>query len=196
MADITIEPAWPEDRREAAGLLSHAMISLPESKAVFRGRRDRMEGVFRIMLKRRPGLVYVAKDGKHIVGVMRMVEWPQCNEAPLSQKIRLLPSMLWILKDTFPRAKEFRSIWASHDPQEPHWHLDPLAVLPARQGEGIGSRLLQHFCDSVDRLGAAAYLETATRDNVRLYERFGFSVTGEVSVLGVPTWLMWRPAST
>ncbi len=88
----------------------------------------------------------------------------------------------------------YLSIWAKHDPKQPHWHLGPLVVLPERQGQGIGSRLLERFCGYVDQHGAAAYLETDKPGNVRLYERFGFSVTGEAPVYGTPTWFMWRPA--
>jgi hypothetical protein len=53
--------------------------------------------------------------------------------------------------------------------------------------------LLGHFCERVDRLKQAAYLETDKSRNVRLYERFGFSVVEEAPVLSVPNWFMWRP---
>ncbi len=82
--------------------------------------------------------------------------------------------------------------WAKLDPKQPHWHFGPFAVLPERQGQGIGSQLLTYFCEHVDRLGAAAYLETDKPENVRLYQRFGFEVTSEKPVLGVPNWFMWR----
>lgn len=195
MPDIVIEPARPEELPEAALLLSHAMISNPETAAVFRGRRDRLERVFRIILKRLPGEVFVAKDAGRIVGVMRMVEWPHCVEAPFFKRMTLLPLMIWAMKDTFSRGMEFQSTWAGRDPRKPHWHLGPVGVLPERQGQGIGSELLGHFCNHLDGLGAAGYLETGTRDNVRFYERFGFSETGQIPVLDVPTWLMWRAAS-
>jgi predicted N-acetyltransferase YhbS len=195
MPSIVIEPMQPHEANEAAALLSRAMSVLPENEVVFRGRTDRLERVFRIVTTHLPGQTLLAKDAGHIAGVMRIVECPKGREMPFLQHLKLLALMLWILKDTFPRAMKFQSIWASHDPQKPHWHLDPLAVLPERQGQGIGSTLLEHFCQHVDRLGSAAYLETGTPDNVRLYERFGFSVTGEAPVFDVPTWLMWRPAA-
>lgn len=61
------------------------------------------------------------------------------------------------------------------------------------QRRGIGSQLLEQFCRHVDQTGQAAYLETDKSENVRLYERFGFSVTKEVRLLGARTWFMWRP---
>ncbi len=193
MEQIVIEPAQPGELLEASVLLSRAMVTLPENIAVFRGRRDRLEAMFRIMLERFPGQVLLAKESGQIIGVMCMVEWPHCQMSPL-QGLRLLPAMLKALGSTLPRALNFISIWAKHDPKQPHWHFGPLGVLPERQGQGIGSHLLECFGQHVDQLGAAAYLETGKPENVRLYERFGFSVTGEASVYGVPTWSMWRPA--
>jgi ribosomal protein S18 acetylase RimI-like enzyme len=66
--------------------------------------------------------------------------------------------------------------------------------LPERQGQGVGSLLLSHFCEYVDERKQAAYLETDVRRNVHLYERFGFTVVEEEPVLSVPNWFMWRPA--
>ncbi len=83
-------------------------------------------------------------------------------------------------------------VWAKLDPKQPHWHFGPFGVLQERQRQGIGSQLLTYFCEHVDRLGAAAYLETDKPGNVRLYQRFGFEVTSEAPVLGVPNWFMWR----
>lgn len=41
-------------------------------------------------------------------------------------------------------------------------------------------------------IAAAAYLETNRPENVPIYEHFGFAVTGEALVLGVPNCFMWR----
>ena len=62
------------------------------------------------------------------------------------------------------------------------------------QGKGIGSALLQAFCDRIDRMRSLAYLETDKLENVRLYERFGFLLRAQGRVLGVPSWFMARPA--
>jgi hypothetical protein len=36
------------------------------------------------------------------------------------------------------------------------------------------------------------YLETDKPENVRFYEKFGFTVQREEELIGVPTWYMWR----
>jgi predicted N-acetyltransferase YhbS len=196
MTEIEITPAHPEDALEASVLASRAMINLPENIAVFQGHRRRMEAVFKIMFQRMPGQVLLAKDQGQIVGVTRMVEWPHCRQTSPLDKIKLLPSMIKALRSTLPRALKFLSVWEKHDPRKSHWHLDPLAVMPERQGQGIGSQLMKCFCDHLDHLGAAGYLETGTTENVRFYEGFGFSVIGEAPIYGVTTWLMWRSGNT
>ncbi len=63
---------------------------------------------------------------------------------------------------------------------------------PDWQGQGIGGKLLWHFCKRVDARQATACLETDRPENVPIYEHFGFAVTSEAPVLGVPNWFMWR----
>lgn len=78
-------------------------------------------------------------------------------------------------------------------PKKPHYYLSILGVDPARQGEGIGSALLQPMLRRCDQEGVGAYLETSTERNVRFYSRHGFRATGEVQLpKGPPMWLMWR----
>jgi hypothetical protein len=54
--------------------------------------------------------------------------------------------------------------------------------------------LVADFCARVDAAGSIAYLETDKKENVPFYEKFGFVVTTESSVLGVPNWFMTRKA--
>ena len=54
--------------------------------------------------------------------------------------------------------------------------------------------LLTAYCRRLDEGGLLAYLETDKAENVRLYERFGFAVTGEADVIGVKNWFMTREA--
>ena len=196
MERIVIELLQPGEILEASALLGRAMCTNPVHVAVFRGQgekeRRRLEAMFRLMLKHVPGQVLLAKGSGRIVGVMRMIEAPRCYSSPVQRLIQL-SLMITTLRGTLPRVLKWLSIWAKHDPKQPHWHLGPLGVLPERQGQGIGSRLLESFCEHLDRLRAAGYLETDRPENVPLYERFGFSVIGETPVYGAPSWFMWRP---
>jgi ribosomal protein S18 acetylase RimI-like enzyme len=77
---------------------------------------------------------------------------------------------------------------------EPHLYLAALGVEPARQGEGIGTALMQPVLERCDRERLPAYLETATGRNVLLYERVGFDVVEELTLpnTDVHGWLMLR----
>ena len=78
-------------------------------------------------------------------------------------------------------------------PKEPHWYLAVLGTHPDRQGQGLGSALLQPVLGECDRLEIPAYLETGTERNVAFYTRHGFKVTEEIQLPGgPPMWLMWR----
>jgi ribosomal protein S18 acetylase RimI-like enzyme len=80
-------------------------------------------------------------------------------------------------------------------PAEPHWYLATLGVVASARRRGIGEALLTQWLAGVDRDGVPAYLETDGESNIRFYERAGFSLAGETSVLGVRTWRMKRAAA-
>ena len=63
---------------------------------------------------------------------------------------------------------------------------------PELQGRRIGSEMMANCCSRLDSAHAAAYLETDKADNVRFYQKFGFTTIAEAKVLGVPNWFMLR----
>ena len=71
-----------------------------------------------------------------------------------------------------------------------------IGVDPARQGRGLGTRLLDHcLATLVAAEGALAYLESSNPNNTPLYERFGFEVTGQIQPADFPGLTpMLRPA--
>ena len=79
----------------------------------------------------------------------------------------------------------------------PHFYLSALGVEPDRQGEGVGTALVQPVLDRCDRDRTPAYLETAVARNVLLYERLGFDVVEEIDLPGtdIHGWLMLRAPS-
>ena len=78
-------------------------------------------------------------------------------------------------------------------PEEPHWYLFLVGVVPDRQGQGLGSALIREVLDRCDRDGTPAYLESTRPENRRLYRRHGFEVTGEIVLPDGPTpATMWR----
>jgi ribosomal protein S18 acetylase RimI-like enzyme len=190
MKDLTILLLEQGDIPEAARVLSLAMLSCPIHVAVFQGQdadvRRVQEQMFARLLRHYPGLVFVAKlDGK-IVGVLRMkscrgrqTSHPEADESTL--------------KDTASRLSYWQAVWDQHDPQEPHWHLGPVGVVPLHQSSGIGTALMRRFCREVDAREAAAFLETDRSENVRFYRGFDFQVVDEIDIFHVKNYFMRRP---
>ncbi len=75
-----------------------------------------------------------------------------------------------------------------------HWYLATLGVVPARQGRGIGSALIQPVLARADAEGLRCYVETEKERNVRFYRRHGFEVVVESDVPngGPHMWTMKR----
>jgi GNAT superfamily N-acetyltransferase len=82
---------------------------------------------------------------------------------------------------------------------DPHWYLAAIGVDPAKQGGGLGSKLVRLGIARADRDNVAIYLETETESNLGFHEHLGFEVLEEATAsgLGLPIWLMVRhPVTT
>lgn len=82
---------------------------------------------------------------------------------------------------------------AANHPHEPHWYLNVVSTVPERQGEGLGSAVLQPVLERCDAEATRAYLESTNPRNHTLYHRHGFVDAGEIQLRGGPTLTpMWR----
>ena len=142
------------------------------------------------------GLVLGAFLSNRLVGICGMARPGFCQPNAI-EKTRVLPAAVIGNPITTPfLILNWVQEWSRRDPAEPHWHLGPVAVEPSLQGQGIGTAMLSAFCAVVDGSSAPAYLETDKHENVRLYQRFGFTVVESAQVLGVRNWFMSRAEKT
>jgi len=178
------------DISESSKVLSEAMLNVPLHIAIFQGHgekeRKMIENIFFELLRDFPGITFLARINRQIVGVMRM---KSCNGSKVNNECAQtgdVANLEW-------RKSYWQNEWARHDPLEQHWHLGPVGVLPSHQGKGIGTKLLSRFCQEVDACLSPAYLETDTDKNERFYKRFGFEVVKETEIFDVKNRYMWRP---
>jgi GNAT superfamily N-acetyltransferase len=194
--DIVIEPLQPAMAPEAARIMSIALMANPMTIAMWGGegesQRSRMEKLIRDVNLAHPltqGLV--AKQGDRIVGATNWIEWPHC-QVSFRDSLRFIPIILNTLRGATLRSFRLYSSWAKYDPHKPHRHLDMIGVLPEMQGQRIGYQLCAGIRDALDEQNKAGYLETALPGVVKMQEHFGFIVIGEIKLLGVHNWFMWR----
>ncbi|MFD8235290.1 GNAT family N-acetyltransferase [Streptomyces sp. NPDC059696] len=83
---------------------------------------------------------------------------------------------------------------AIHPTGRAHEYLWMIGVSPRRQGEGLGTALIEAVLDRCDREGLPAYLEASSARSRALYERLGFADAGPALDLpdGPAMWPMWR----
>ena len=100
-------------------------------------------------------------------------------------------------KPVFGRFLEFAKATEPFEPDEPFYFLSLIGVPRRYQGRGYARLLLDalHGMSRDDPESAGVVLTTETADNVRLYEHFGYRVSGRAMVGDVPSWLLYRADS-
>jgi len=197
LGSIEVRDLRPAEVPEAVGVLARGMRDNPLHVAAYGDDPERrfrcharlMRGLFRAIPAQQP--ICAVRHGR-LVGVTGVAPAGTCQPTAI-QRLRLLPSVVALGPRTAARVGRWISVWAKRDPDESHVHLGPLAVDAHLQGQGIGSLIMQEHCRRLDRGREVGYLETDKPENVRFYERFGFEVIGEDSVIGVRNWFMRRP---
>jgi ribosomal protein S18 acetylase RimI-like enzyme len=95
------------------------------------------------------------------------------------------------------RFRQLDELFDKHTPAAAHHHLAFIAVRRDRQRSGVGSALLRHHHDRLDRDGVAAFLEASSPGARALYRRHGYVDLGEPYPVGDGSlfWPMWREPS-
>jgi predicted N-acetyltransferase YhbS len=190
MGKLKISFLEKSDISEASRILSEAMLKNPVHIAVFQGHGEKerkiIEKMFFELLSDLPGITFLARINRQIVGVMRMKSCDGSKVFDENAQTEDENNLDW-------RKSYWQNEWARHDPLDQHWHLGPIGVLPSHQEKGIGTKLLSRFCQEVDACLSPAFLETDTNKNVRFYARFGFEVVKETEIFDVKNHYMWRP---
>lgn len=196
---MKITTAVPSDIDEAVGCLGAAFAQDPITGFVLEtgpGYRARLTQFFSLLMRARIALempVLVARGSAGIHGAVMGYttvhpEWPAALKEEWDRFETAIPG----LTDRFA---VYDGIVARFKPPAPHYYLGAIGVDPTRHGVGIGTQLIEAFCNlSVsDRLSGGVYLETAKESNIRFYQRAGFVEIGRGSLGSATLWCMYRP---
>jgi GNAT superfamily N-acetyltransferase len=119
------------------------------------------------------GTAFVADDGAAVA------TWLPPGVKPDGERMSAI-----LAEQTPPgRMDEMNALFARMDEfhlREPHWYLPLIAADPARQGQGLGTALMEAAIGRIDADGRPAYLESSSPRNVPFYQRFGFECSGEI----------------
>ncbi|MEB3071851.1 GNAT family N-acetyltransferase [[Mycobacterium] vasticus] len=138
------------------------------------------------------GGVEVACDGT-TVGAAALWDPPNRWKQSKASQLRMLPALIWAFGPKISRGRTISDLLEDNHPEEPHWYLAVIGSDPSARGKGFGQAVMRSRLDRCDAEHAPAYLESSKLENVPYYERFGFQVTGEITLPDGPTlWKMWR----
>jgi GNAT superfamily N-acetyltransferase len=136
------------------------------------------------------------RSGATIVGVAAWLPTGHYPE-PLRDQLAQMPGTVRALYRR-PRAlrdgTRYLSATAKAHPRHDHWYLYLLVAEPSSQRSGIGTLLMHHGLDLVDKEGVGSYLETQNENNLAYYHRFGYELreTLRPVIDGPALYTMWR----
>lgn len=143
---------------------------------------------------------HLARGGVEVAGVDTNIAaaalWDppdQWQETPGGQ-LAMTPTFIRVFGLRSMRGRAVQELMKSVHPEEPHWYLAVIGSDPGVRGKGFGQALMRSRLDRCDAEYCPAYLESSNPENVPYYERFGFSVTREITLPegGPSLWAMWR----
>ncbi len=106
----------------------------------------------------------------------------------LSMKIANEAKKLEVLTTAVEEAKESLNLGS-------HIHLLIMGVSQEFQGKGFGGKMLRALIEKAEAEKKSIYLETQKEENVKFYEKYGFSAKKKIILpepLNLPMWLMLR----
>ena len=171
-----------ERHSEAAALLARAFQEGPPYVRLFESAERRSQALPRVfgalvVLHGNHAQAFATLDQRQLVGVSL---WKPCGLS-FGVPDYLRHGLLGLARVGLGRVlrmlrldDEYKATLAEHaDPSD--LYLSTIGVLPGRQGQGIGSRMLAEQLGASWALERTNWLWTHTDANERLYDRYGFS---------------------
>ena len=198
MPDIRVGIAQPEQFPEANACLTEAVTEDPVISYLFEDAERRPLLLSAFFANRFASLsdndrlmVPIGDDEKFAAAFWESPEKRFESDSSYSAAIAAAVSLLgeqWMVNRLINLNVMFEA-----KPETPHWYLAYVGTRPEARGNGLASTLIESVTEICDKEKIPAYLESSNPENVSLYERHGFRVTGEVAIKDGPTVpLMWR----
>ncbi len=198
---IEVRPAASADVRALSVTLGRAFYDDPVAMWMLPGekaRTARLSRFFAAMTRHHHlagGGVELAAEGPRI-GAAALWDPPNRWQHSVAEQLRMLPSFIAGFGFRLAlghKLTELLDLMKRAHPEEPHWYLATIGSDTGVRGRGFGQALMRSRLRRCDAEYAPAYLESSKPENIPYYQRFGFTVTGEIVLPDGPTlWPMWR----
>lgn len=195
---VPIVPASAADHAAVIETLAQAFLTDPALGWIVPDAERRaaaLRGLFRTLVPMDAKVGMVARSmGDESAALWRA---PGQAHATFAEFLTTVIPMVSVFRTALPRALTVSNGIDAHRPKGAFWYLHYIGVRPVHQGKGFGGRIIRERTAVADASGLPCWLETATPENVGLYQRFGFAVVNEWDVPGGGPhfWGMMRPAT-
>jgi len=193
-------PVKKSECKAAAQILANAFSEKPMLKKLKIPIED-MQNMFEMMIlfSLRYGKIYATSaelEGilvflpeKHAI----MKSWQIIRSGAIFPVLKIKKQLMQILKITGEILDEDKKNLTIG----PYIYGLAIGIAQSHQGKGLGGELMQALIEKADKEGKAIFLETDTRENVKLYQHYGFTVVKEIILpeLEIPMWEMARVTS-
>jgi GNAT superfamily N-acetyltransferase len=194
---VEVRTVQPSDHREAARIITDALLDDPGWRAVGpddRKRRRRvLLGYHRAVVEvthRHGGPIYGAFRDNNLAAVA-VTFAAGLHPAPAYTFARYVPPFLRAGPATVVRALRASAVQDKGHPPDDHHFVWQLAVDPPAQRSGLGRALLTRTAEDAN---VPLYLDTANPANLPYYAGFGFEEIGSAPLpRGATMWFMKRP---
>lgn len=158
-------------------------------------RRARLPELFDVLFKSDlpTGMILKSESGE----AASLWRAPGRADTGMLELLRSIVPMLRIFGAGIGRGVAVSNALDAHHPKGfAYWYLHFVGVRPEFQGKGWGGAIIRDGLARTAADGLPTYLETATPENVPLYQRLGFDIVEEWDVAngGPHFWSMLRPA--
>lgn len=110
-----------------------------------------------------------------------LISYPERKKMSLSVVFLEIKLILFSIGvKNISKALRREKIISSHYPQTPIYYLWFIGVHPKFQNNGVGQKLLKEVVADASSMNRPVFLETSTLKNIPWYQKFGFSIYGEL----------------
>jgi len=189
------------DIGKAAETLTLAFMDDPLSKNVFQKEATRFQNLltyfkFRIKYGLRYGEVYSTSNDFEGVAIWLSGKKTHVSiwRGMLSGGMKLYGELSGELMTKFNEINHYTTSFRNSIIQPPYYQLSPIGVIPEMQGKGFGGKLLKPMFERFDDKKIICFLETQTKKNIPLYQKYGFKVVkeGKITNTNLQHWGMKR----
>jgi GNAT superfamily N-acetyltransferase len=102
---------------------------------------------------------------------------------------------LTIGEESFARLENYENLSSVNEPEEPHYFLGIIGVLPSFHGQDFAKCLINELqkMSLKNIVSTGICLHTEDSNNVQIYEHLGFRIIGKMKIDDVQNWCMFRP---